>query len=338
MDTVIKIIILVVCLYIVLRWLSHRKKRIRITIEPSMLGGKMRLICSIHSDFEPEPITIMSCQLVVNNQISLSTFSDRTVQLPYTIKAYEGTIFVFDPVPLATEARKKGQKSFKVSSLFKDSTHRTYRSRSMTIPTEARQFTELFESYAEHFSAPMRTVWKIAQAFADQLNQQYVGIPHVVLGLLREPNGVGGAVLRKLGLEEDFLFQLAIVSPNSPRNHEFPQPHSSKEFNELTSRFMPDEARKMHNRCQGTGHLLLGLIQQKNEAFLTILTHLNMQPRQLRTLIYEALLTDQYKNDHLVLPPKGNKRYIWAIWYQLTHNILIRFWSFIEWLYPDLEI
>lgn len=322
----------------VYEWLSLRRKTPRASIEPSMSNGKPILSVSIGNYFGTKPILINRCHLTIDNHPSSATFSTHTVPLPYMLKVYEGASYSFDPVPLAISARENGKQSVKVRVLFQDNTGREYISRPITVPTDPKAFTRLFEDYKEYHSKSLGTVLVTAHDIADQFQQQYVGVPHIVLGLVRENDGVGGAVLRKLGLDENYVLNLAKDLPNSPRDHTFQLTHQLTEVHEVVGDFLSDEARKMHHKCQGTGHLLLALIEQKNEAFLGILQHLNMRPNQLRKQVYEELLKNRHQADHPVLPPQGIRRYVWAIRYQIAHSILMAFWSFIEWLYPDLEI
>lgn len=338
MDGVIKVAIVLPILYSLYKWLSLRQKRVKAYVNPGMFVGKPVLYCDIGNYFGTEPIIVNECHLIVDEQLSEIPVGEPSLSLPRTVQIREGIVFHFDPIPLVTKAREAGQDSFKVRALFEVGADKTYRSKPLTIYTDPKRFIRIFEDTSEHLSQPAKTALDIAHQIAEQLDQQLVDIPHIVLGLIHEQNGIGGYVLRKLGLGENFLLDLAKHSPNMPRDHKWPQTHRSMKTHDLVYEFMAGEARKMRQKCHGTGHLLLGLIRQKDEAFLIILRHLQIQPRQLRAFIYEVLLRDQHQTDHPTLPPMGIKRYVWASSYQVAHTLLIMFWKLMFWLFPDMEL
>jgi hypothetical protein len=337
-EVVTKVVIILIVLYGLYKWLSLRRKTVKAYIHPGMFEGKPLLHCSIANYFGTEPIIVNECHLIVDEQLILVPVSKPSLSLPRTVQISEGVGFSFDPVPLVTRAREMGQENFRVRAFFQDSADRTYLSKRITIDTDPNHFIRIFEDEQEHLSQPAKITLDIAQEITEQLDQQLVGIPHIVLALVREQNGVGGYVLRELGLSEDFLLNLAKDSPNLPRNHSWPQPYRSAETQELVNEYMAGEARKMRQRCHGTGHLLLGLTRQKNEAFLVILNHLEVQPRQLRMYVYDVLRKGQNLIDHPTLPPQGLNQYIWAVWYSLAHTCLIIFWRVIMRLFPDVEL
>lgn len=55
----------------------------------------------------------------------------------------------------------------------------------------------------EKFSERARRVLSLAQEEAGELNHNYIGTEHVLLGLAREPEGVGTRVLVSLGVDLD---------------------------------------------------------------------------------------------------------------------------------------
>jgi ATP-dependent Clp protease ATP-binding subunit ClpC len=66
----------------------------------------------------------------------------------------------------------------------------------------------------ERFTAQAREVMGLASAEALALGQDYVGTEHLLLGLLREPEGVAGRALLALGVTvEDVRSRAAEVRP-----------------------------------------------------------------------------------------------------------------------------
>jgi ATP-dependent Clp protease ATP-binding subunit ClpC len=53
----------------------------------------------------------------------------------------------------------------------------------------------------EHFTERARKVLSLAQEEAQRFNHNYIGTEHLLLGLVREGNGVAAKVLNNLGVE-----------------------------------------------------------------------------------------------------------------------------------------
>ena len=62
----------------------------------------------------------------------------------------------------------------------------------------------------ERFTDRARRVVVLAQAEASRLNHNYIGTEHILLGLIREGEGVAAQVLRELGADLDRVRQTVI--------------------------------------------------------------------------------------------------------------------------------
>ena len=65
----------------------------------------------------------------------------------------------------------------------------------------------------DRFTKRARRVLTLAQEEALRLNHNYIGTEHLLLGLVREENGVAVKVLRELGVEPSF-WQTNIGTPH----------------------------------------------------------------------------------------------------------------------------
>lgn len=315
-------------------WLAYRCFRVHVDIQPGIVDAKPQLCCGIHNNSR-DNVTIEECHLIVDgNQSSVNSWN---LPLPQTFTTRNGGVFCFPAQPILTTANELRQKSFKVQALFRDNTGKTYLSKPIKIETQARGVS-IFEDQYERKSEAVRRTLQLAQELAEQLDQQLVGIPHVLLGLTQEQIGVGGYVLRELGVQQDYLIALAKSYPNMPRDNKWPHPHLAIETHNLLDEFMSNEARKMRQKLYGTGHLLLGLAEQRNQVFLTVLKHLGIQPRTIRNLTYQRLWKYPNLLDHPTPPPKGIKRIVWAAWYSVTHMLLKAYARIVERFYPNLEV
>jgi ATP-dependent Clp protease ATP-binding subunit ClpA len=114
----------------------------------------------------------------------------------------------------------------------------------------------------ERFTSPARRVVVLAQEEARQLQHNYIGTEHVLLGLIAsEPNGLPARVLQGIGLTLEQARQevVAIVGRGKakPSGH-IPFTPRAKKTLELALR----EALQLHHNYIGPEHILLGVIRE----------------------------------------------------------------------------
>ena len=134
----------------------------------------------------------------------------------------------------------------------------------------------------EKFSERARRVLSLAQEEAGHLNHNYIGTEHVLLGLAREPEGVGTRVLVSLGVDlskvrsaVEFIIGRGQKQPTSdvgltPR---------AKKVIELAV----DEAREMSHHYIGTEHLLIGLLREGDGVAAGVLESLGVTLDRVRS-------------------------------------------------------
>ena len=113
----------------------------------------------------------------------------------------------------------------------------------------------------EKFSERARRVLTIAQEEARQLNQNYIGTEHILLGLVREEEGVAAKVLTNLGVSLNKVRSaVEFISGRGerPGTGETGLTPRAKKVIELAI----DEARQLGHNYIGTEHLLLGLLRE----------------------------------------------------------------------------
>jgi ATP-dependent Clp protease ATP-binding subunit ClpA len=112
----------------------------------------------------------------------------------------------------------------------------------------------------ERFTDQSRRAIVLAQEEARRLNHDHIGTEHVLAGLLREERGAAAPVLEASGVTLDAVREriVALTGPGQepPRGHVAFTPRAKKSL-EIALR----EAARL-GRHIGTGHLLLGLIEQ----------------------------------------------------------------------------
>jgi ATP-dependent Clp protease ATP-binding subunit ClpC len=138
------------------------------------------------------------------------------------------------------------------------------------------------------FTERAQKVLFLAQEEAMRLGHPYVGTEHVLMGLIREGQGVAAKVLASLGLEAEKVRQ--VVEQVMGRGQESP----GKELT-LTPRgkkvleLSVDEARKMGHNYVGTEHLLLGLIREGEGVAAQVLNGMGADLNRVRQLVLEML-------------------------------------------------
>lgn len=127
---------------------------------------------------------------------------------------------------------------------------------------------------------------------AHRLNHNYIGTEHILLGLLREREGLAARVLGNLGVELNkvrIAVEFIITRGDRRSNQEIGFTPRAKKVIELTI----DEARRLKSSQPGTGHILLGLVREGEGIAAGILESLGITLERVREETYMLLLTDE---------------------------------------------
>ncbi len=140
------------------------------------------------------------------------------------------------------------------------------------------------------FTERARKVILLAKEEAKRLNHDYIGTEHILLGLVREGEGVAAAVLEGLlgiNLEAVRLEVEKLIKPGTDLlvSGDIPFTPKAKEVIELAF----DEAKKMGHNYIGTEHLLLGLLRQKEGIGAQVLLNLGLDMNKLKEAIMHLL-------------------------------------------------
>ena len=113
----------------------------------------------------------------------------------------------------------------------------------------------------EKFSERARRVLSLAQEEAQRFNHNYIGTEHILLGLVRETDGVAAKVLTSLGVELTKVrsaVECIIGRGERATPGEIGLTPRAKKVIELAV----DEARRLSHNYIGTEHLLIGLLRE----------------------------------------------------------------------------
>ncbi len=139
------------------------------------------------------------------------------------------------------------------------------------------------------FTERARKVIVYAKEEARRFNHDYIGTEHLLLGLIREGEGVAAAVLQKLGLDLETIRieveQLVQPGPQTQVMGDIPFTPRSKKALELSA----EEARALGHNYIGTEHLLLGLVKEGEGMAYRVLLNLGLDLGKLRNEVMELL-------------------------------------------------
>jgi hypothetical protein len=158
----------------------------------------------------------------------------------------------------------------------------------------------------EKFTNRARIVMTLAQDEAQRLGHHYMGTEHLLLGLLREGEGVAAIALKQLGVSlGDARAAVLHIIGHSDRivAGEIGLTPRSKKVIELAV----DEARRMGHRYIGTEHLLLGLIREGEGIACGVLESLGVNLERARGAVIQTLASRGATVDEPASVPSGPK-------------------------------
>jgi hypothetical protein len=154
----------------------------------------------------------------------------------------------------------------------------------------------------ERFTERARHVVVFAQDEARLLRHNYLGTEHLLLGLLREEEGVAAIVLAELGVTTGAVrTEVArIVGQGDERSSgQIPFTPRSKKVLELAL----SEALSLGHNYIGTEHLLLGLVRENQGRATGILLSFDADAEKIRTAILERLSDPRRRRAPAEAPP-----------------------------------
>ena len=140
----------------------------------------------------------------------------------------------------------------------------------------------------DKFTERARKVLTLAQEEAQRFNHNYIGTEHLLLGLVREGDGVAARVLSNMGVQlpkvrsaVEFIIGRGDQAPTgdiglTPR---------AKKVIELAV----DEARRLNHHYIGTEHLLLGLVREGEGIAAGVLESLGVNLEKVRAQVMQVV-------------------------------------------------
>jgi ATP-dependent Clp protease ATP-binding subunit ClpC len=143
-----------------------------------------------------------------------------------------------------------------------------------------------------NFTDRVRKVLAMAREEAIRLQHDYVGTEHILLGLIREGEGVAAAVLTNLNVDLDQIHERVEESVRKGKATialgELPYTSRAKKVLE----FAMAEARDFNHSYVGTEHLLLGLLREEKGIAAQVLNSLGVTLEEARAETLKVLGSD----------------------------------------------
>jgi len=147
---------------------------------------------------------------------------------------------------------------------------------------------KMFKKYTEKAKRAIM----IAQEEAINLNHDYIGTEHILIGLLKEEEGVAYQVLKELGVDAEKVVEEIdrIVGKGEYQQvGEISFTPRSKKVLELASQ----EASQLKHNYIGTEHILLGLIKEGSGVAVRILADLGINLNNVYSRIMKILMENE---------------------------------------------
>jgi ATP-dependent Clp protease ATP-binding subunit ClpC len=140
----------------------------------------------------------------------------------------------------------------------------------------------------ERFTDRARRVLVYAQEEARDLDHASIGTAHILLGLIREGDGVAAKALDALGITYDVIRERVTELTAQATNSSSVSPPftpRSKKVMEMSLR----EAMQLGHSYIGTEHLLLGIVRQGDGTAVRILNDLGVEMSDIQTQVVQLM-------------------------------------------------
>jgi ATP-dependent Clp protease ATP-binding subunit ClpC len=140
----------------------------------------------------------------------------------------------------------------------------------------------------DKFTKRAKQVLQLATEEARSFNHPYIGTEHILLGLIREGEGVAARVLDDLGVklsQARHAVEFIVGIGEGPARQDQDLTARAKKVIE----FAVDEAKRLNHHYIGTEHLLLGLVRNGEGVATGVLDIMGVSLEQVRTQVMRVL-------------------------------------------------
>lgn len=146
--------------------------------------------------------------------------------------------------------------------------------------------------YFNRFTQRAKRAIDLSLESAQNLGHKVVGSEHILLGLIKEQEGIAAKVLLKLGMTEQIIEKriIDIEGKVDSKEEDITLSPRSKQILELSGMF----ANKLKSNYIGTEHILLAIVQEGEGIGIKILNAEGIDERTIVQLIIDMMGLDEY--------------------------------------------
>ena len=146
--------------------------------------------------------------------------------------------------------------------------------------------------YFNRFTQRAKAAIDLGVDSAKRLGHKVIGSEHILLGLLKEQEGIAAKVLTKLGVTEEYLESkiIELEGKNEIISEDITLSPRAKQILELSGMF----ANKLKTNYIGTEHILLAIAQEGEGIGIKILNYSGINQRDIVQLIIEMMGIESY--------------------------------------------
>ena len=143
-------------------------------------------------------------------------------------------------------------------------------------------------THENQFTPRAEEALRLAQEAAEEMGHGYVGTEHILLGLMREEDGIAHRVMREYGMTEDMICTVLErsvgkgLSGAAPSQGLTPRAKSAVEL-------AVSEAMRMGAGSIGTEHLLMGLLREGSNMAIRVLETVGIDPKKMYSSVVQKI-------------------------------------------------
>ena len=143
-------------------------------------------------------------------------------------------------------------------------------------------------THENQFTPRAEEALRLAQEAAEEMGHGYVGCEHILLGLMREEDGIAHRVMQEYGMTEDMICTVLErsvgkgLSGAAPSQGLTPRAKSAVEL-------AVSEAMRMGAACIGTEHLLMGLLREGSNMAIRVLETVGIDPKKMYSSVVQKI-------------------------------------------------
>lgn len=146
------------------------------------------------------------------------------------------------------------------------------------------------------FTERAQKVLALSQEEALRLGHNNIGTEHILLGLIKEGEGIAAKALKSLDIDSEKIQQEVeqLIGKGESTNQTIHYTPRAKKVIELSM----DEARKLNHSYVGTEHILLGLIREGEGVAARVFNNLGVSLNKARQQVLQLLGSNDSTSGH----------------------------------------